>query len=113
MIQRRRIKSTRLNINSRGLKMPRWRWVAIGVCGALLLFVFLSGPEGTVRLAKMMWERKRLTRELIDLDKENDSIQKSIERFRRDPAAVEEEAREKLGFVKKGEVIYRFTKKGK
>lgn len=113
MIQRRRVKSTRLHIHSQGLKMPRWRWVVIGSAVGLLLFVFLSGPEGTVRLVKMMWERKRLTQELTDLEKDNQAIQKSIERFRHDPEAVEEEAREKLGFVKKGQVIYRFPKKDK
>jgi len=75
------------------------------------LFVFLSGPEGTIRLVQMMMERAQLRREIQDLERENTTLVKTIQRFRNDPEAVEEEAREHLGLVRKGEVIYRFAPK--
>jgi cell division protein FtsB len=83
----------------------------MGLGGAVLLFAYLSGPEGGVRLVQLLFERRHLVKELDDLSQENISLQQTIKRFQHDSGAVEEEAREKLGLVKKGEVIYRFPKR--
>ncbi len=112
MIKRRRVRATRLRVSSNHpVKRLNWRWVAVGVGAVLLLFVYLSGPEGTIRMVDLLMERRRLTRDMQTLERENEAIQRMIVRFRQDPAAIEEEAREKLGLVKKGEIIYRFPKK--
>lgn len=113
MIRRNRLKSSRLRVAAHSGRWISWKWALVGLTAVLLLFLFLSGPQGTVRLVQLLMERKHLSQELTELQKENQSIETAIERFRSDPNAVEEEAREKLGFVKKGEVIYRFSQPSK
>ena len=83
------------------------------VTGVFVLFVFLSGPKGTVRLVQLSLERDRVDDEIQTLKRDNIRIQKDIDRYLHDQNAVEDEARRQLGFVKKGEVVYRFSSRPK
>ena len=110
--RRRNVKSSRLRVHAESMA-GYWRWGLVAAAGGLLLFIFFSGPNGTIRLIRLAYETKALKAEITELERDNEKISRDIKRFQTDPSAVEEEARQKLGLVKKGELIYRFPKKGK
>ncbi len=79
-----------------------------GACVWLLIALF-SGEMGLPRYWAMRTQADRLERELMALRGENASLRKDIGRLQRDPAKIEQLARERLGFVRKGETVYQLA----
>lgn len=71
---------------------------------ALVCVIFLPGFS---RLHKLREENEQLQKRIELLQDHNDILEDELAKMRQDPAYVEKKAREKLGIVKKGEVIYR------
>jgi cell division protein FtsB len=53
--------------------------------------------------------RQHLTEQIKQLEDINASIQEDITRIQRDPQRLEELARNRLGMVRQGEVVYQFV----
>jgi len=71
---------------------------------ALLVAVFLPGFS---ELQKLREENEQLGKRIVLLEEHNEELKVDLQKMRQDPDYVEKKAREKLGIVKKGEVIYR------
>lgn len=78
---------------------------------ALLLTLSLftiSGERGVFHLWRLGEEKKRLEERTFLLQKENELLRERIYRLRHDDRYLEKIAREDLGLVRAGEIVYRF-----
>lgn len=75
--------------------------------------VALLGNRGFRTLVSRAVEMRRLNRELAGLRKEEAELRERIRRVRTSDHALETAARRELGYVKPGEVEYRFPVPGK
>ncbi len=75
---------------------------------ALLVFMIFAG-RGLVQIHQLKEERERAKVTAGRLQEENKRISQQIEKMKKNtPEEVERIAREELGLVKKGEIIYKF-----
>ena len=79
--------------------------VRLGVL-ALVIFLFASGPEGTVRLWNLRTENQELTRENRQLAAEIFQLENITRYLESDTAYIEKVAREEYGYAKPDEIIY-------
>jgi len=70
----------------------------------VLAAVFLPGYSQLKRLQR---ENDELQQRIKLLREQNDVLKEEISSFQQDPEYIEKKAREKLGVIKKGEIIYR------
>ena len=75
----------------------------VAVCCAVLV-----GENGVTKLFTLRAERQRLGEQAVALLEENTALRDQITRLRTDDRFVEGLARRELGFVRSGEVVYRF-----
>ena len=76
----------------------------------LLVLVAASvlGNRSLLRLYQMYRDRAAIEREIDQLTAANASLAEDVRLLRTDPARVEAIAREELGLVKPGEIVYEF-----
>lgn len=79
---------------------------------ALYLLAFLAAfciifLPGYSELHKLKGENEQLQKRIRLLEAHNDKLKEELVMMKEDPEYIERKAREKLGIVKKGEVIYR------
>jgi len=83
--------------------------LSILALSSLLIFIVFS-ENGLVDLNRLKMERDVLLLKNEDLTQKNLSLYREIERLRNDPQYIENVARQELGVIGKGEVIFK-TKK--
>jgi cell division protein FtsB len=88
--------------------------LVIAQAGALIACAFLLGSLifGTMGLPRYLSMRNhvsQLEQEIHALEQANASLLTDIERVQRDPVRLEELARERLGYVRKGETVFQFV----
>lgn len=71
---------------------------------ALLGIVFLPGHS---ELQKLREENEQHKKRIELLEEHNEKLKRELAKMQEDPDYVEKKARDKLGIVKKGEIIYR------
>ncbi len=71
---------------------------------AVFCIVFLPGYSELQRLRE---ENEQHQRRIRLLEEHNDKLKEELAKLKEDPDYLEKKAREKLGIVKKGEVIYK------
>ena len=74
-----------------------------------ILTSLLFGDLGLMRHIEMKRIAIRLETEIKRLKEENGKINKEVEALKYNPQLIEKIAREKLGLVKDGEIIYKYT----
>ncbi|HAH20257.1 MAG: hypothetical protein A2Y00_06250 [Omnitrophica WOR_2 bacterium GWF2_43_52] len=74
------------------------------VFAGILLVLFFPGYA---KMQELRQKNRELEATIKKLEKENLAINQEKERLENDPDYLEKVAREKLGIVRKGEVIYR------
>ncbi len=84
------------------------------VCGlALVFFVFslitIFGERGLFHLWRLTEERRRLGEKNFRLHQENEVLREKINLLHHDDRYLEKRAREDLGFVAPGEIVYQFA----
>jgi cell division protein FtsB len=75
--------------------------------------VLIFSPQGLPRLRGLEREQQSVADENKALEREIDELHGRVDRFRDDPRAVEEIARDDLGMVRQSEVVFQFAKKKK
>jgi len=70
----------------------------------VLCVIFLPGYS---RLQKLKEENSEQSKRIKLLEEHNEKMKTELAKMREDPDYLEKKARDKLGIVKKGEVIYR------
>jgi cell division protein FtsB len=79
---------------------------------ALLAVSTLVGQHGLLHLQELFQEQQALEAEAFTLTRANADLRERIDRLKTDDEFLEKVAREELGFVGKGEVVYRFRDSG-
>ena len=82
-----------------------------GIASVYLLVSFLFYDIGFIKYLKMRGEYNRITSDITRLQEGNKSLREEVKSLKTDPDYIEAYAREKLGLVKEGEIIYRFEEK--
>ncbi|HWP56407.1 MAG TPA: septum formation initiator family protein [Candidatus Acidoferrales bacterium] len=87
------------------------RWLVTGLGAlifALALFTFF-GDRGIVHIWRLADEKRKLDEASFLLQQENEALRHKIHRLRHDDLYLEKVAREELGLVRPGEIVYRFA----
>jgi cell division protein FtsB len=79
---------------------------------AALLYVFFGNAGFRSMVANWM-ELRRLKTEISTLDRDEKDLDEKLKALRAGDGGVERAARRDLGYIKKGEIEYRFTPPGK
>ncbi len=82
-------------------------WMCAGVI-VLLLGSALLGRDGYLAVIVNKERVSELKKEISEIKTKNKKLRSEIRSLRSDERAIEEIAREDLGLVKKGEVVYEF-----
>jgi cell division protein FtsB len=69
----------------------------------------IFGEMGIPRYLGMRDHAQQLERELLQLQRLNGELRLDIDRVQYDPVRLEELARERLGYVRKGETVYQLA----
>jgi len=80
--------------------------LAIFIAGMFLLTIF--GERGLMHIYQLKVEQTRIQAANARLREENRKLSEQVNRMRNNQKEVEKIAREELGLVKKGEIIYQF-----
>jgi cell division protein FtsB len=72
-----------------------------------LLGVSLADPDGLRKARRNESDVSRLERENAALEQRVATLRREVKALQGDPAAVERAAREELGYVKPGEIVYK------
>ncbi|OGF49041.1 MAG: hypothetical protein A2231_08475 [Candidatus Firestonebacteria bacterium RIFOXYA2_FULL_40_8] len=75
---------------------------------AVVAYFFLAGNAGLIHLVQSKLEKAKIEKDIVLLEEENKRATAEIQALRSDLKSVERIAREELGLIKKGEVVYKF-----
>jgi cell division protein FtsB len=97
---------------NRKLKSSKNKWYFLIWPFLLLasLLLIIWSPNGVLHLRQLQVEHQELLKKNNSLEKKNQHLYEEISRLQDDPAAIESLARQELGLVKDGELIFHFVK---
>jgi cell division protein FtsB len=78
----------------------------VGVLACVVAYHVLFGANGLVVYGQKRSESKQVQEQLENLKRQNEQITQRIRALKSDPKAIEREAREKLKYVRPGEMVY-------
>ena len=77
--------------------------------GIAVLFMWLMEGAELTQYMRMANELERMNQEIVELDQANTRLEREIDLVQHDPFTLEKLARERLGYVKEGEVVYQLV----
>jgi cell division protein FtsB len=86
-----------------------WWSVAI-FFGFSILLSFFFGDTGLLGYLRMQQKRSQLIGEIEYLKKQNDLLRGEVKALRQNPDYIEGIARDRLGLIREGEMVYQFEK---
>ncbi len=90
--------------------IPRaWQKPLALVFGIAVLVVWLLEGTEITQYMRMAEELEQMNQEIAQLEQANAALEKEIHLVKHDPFTLEKLARERLGYVKKGEVVYQLV----
>lgn len=93
--------------------LPRKHKGTLVTCVVLLTLLVVDavyGDHGLAHLSRMRAEQGELEHAAFELQQANQRLREHIAKLRSDDTYLEKLVRERLGLVKKGEILYRFTR---
>ena len=91
-------------------RSSRKRWLVLLAALAILIAVSsVVGKKSVVKVLRMSKTRTELQQEITRLKQVNEGLTREIQSFANNPSQVEVIAREDLGLVKPGEIVYQFS----
>ena len=76
---------------------------------ATLLYAFVFGEAGAIRILTLKHETNRLDQDIALLEGDIASIQQQIERLQNDPLMMEKLGRERYGYVRPGDHVLKLV----
>jgi cell division protein FtsB len=92
--------------------LPRKHKGTLAACVMVLVLLVIAavyGDHGLVDLLRMQHEQRELEHTAFNLQQQNERLRKRVQRLQSDDHYIEKLARERLGLVRKGEIMYRVT----
>ena len=74
----------------------------------VMLALAIGGEDGFLTMWRMEREVERLAAEVRIIERENRDLQREVWRLQHDMAYIERLARQELGFVRRGEIVFEF-----
>ena len=93
----------------RSSRTTRWKSLLIAAGVVLVLYFLVTrvlGEMGVVKYYRMKAQYSSLTKEIAKLKQDNVRLRKDVDSLKNDPAYLERVARDKLGLVRPGEIVY-------
>jgi cell division protein FtsB len=90
----------------------RFAIVAAAAVSLALVVAILFGSRGVLHLRALVGEETAIKQRIAGLLEENQRLRTQVRQLRDDDRYLERLAREQLGFVRPGEVVYRFAAPG-
>ena len=78
----------------------------LGFLGFVLIANGLVGEKGLIESIKAHRQVRKLAGSIAELKRENARFREDAQRLRSDPRAIERVAREELGFISPGELLF-------
>ena len=94
-----------VGVARRNLKRRRTRWLLIFVA-SMLVANALAGESGLFARLTAGRAHGALTASIADIRQENAALREQVRRLREDPRAIEAVAREELGLMRPGELLF-------
>ena len=87
------------------------RWIIYLFSSLFVALAFFTalGERGVFHLWRLWGEKKQLQERNFVLQKENETLRERVDRIRHDDLYLEKIAREELGMIRTGEIVYRFA----
>ena len=89
---------------------PHWRGRALNVVLGFVAFVLvvdaLFGNRGLLETMRARRQYAELAADLARKRRENDQLRSAIRRLNDDPSTIESAAREELGLMREGEILF-------
>jgi cell division protein FtsB len=79
---------------------------AVGLLACLLGYHVVFGANGLVVYEQKRQEYRQLQEQNQSIQQQNQKLERQIKALKTDPQAIEKEARERLHYVRPGEVVY-------
>ena len=96
----------------RGMPWRRHQGLAVicsmGALALLLTVLSVFGDQGYFRIRRLARDRVALEEKVREVERDNDRLRRQLQDIKNGRASYELAAREKLGLVKPGEVVYDF-----
>ncbi len=93
-------------------RLKAWIYRFFKIAFALwFLYLFIGGPYGLVKIITLYTQIKKTERKIDRLTAEKVILGKKCEKLMNDLFTIERIAREKLGMIKEGEIVYKIIKK--
>ncbi len=97
------------------MRIKSWRrsaavaasYVGLSLGLAALLWHGLYGPRGWLALRRMEREMQEKQRRVQELQQQNMQLGRRIQELKNDPAAIERLARQRMGLVRPGELVFK------
>ncbi len=87
------------------------KWAGLGAL-FLMMGALLFGEMGISRYLHLREHAEQLDQDLTDLQRLNGELRTDLDRVQYDTTRIEELARERLGYVRKGETVYQLAPTG-
>jgi cell division protein FtsB len=78
-----------------------------------VVYAFVLGDGGVIRIAMLRHERSGLDRRIRELDHNAAALETEIARLDSDPFYIEKTGRERYGYIKPGDRVYRIVEPAK
>ena len=79
---------------------------------ATLLYVFVLGDAGSIKILSLKSEKARLEAEVATLNVDIKALQEEIDRLTSDPYIMEKLGREYYGYIAPGDKVYKIVRPG-
>jgi len=89
-----------------------WLTLVLMVSSLFLLAMMaftVWGNRGLLAMSRMQHELERLVREIEIVEQKNTTLSREVQRLRSDLGYIEKIAREELGLVRPGEIVFDFA----
>ena len=88
--------------------LSKHKGAVVGVCVSLALGVsIVAAQRGAARLFQLKEEQEDLEQKIVRLQRANDDLRLHLERMKSDPVYLERVVRQRLGWIRPGEIVYR------
>jgi cell division protein FtsB len=84
--------------------------MASGLFLVMMMGLAVWGDRGLLAMWRKHHELDVLAREIETIEQENAVLTREMQRLRKDPQYIEKIAREELGLVRPGEIVFEFPK---
>ena len=86
-----------------------WRKPLALAVGVVVLVMWLMEVSEITQYVRIANELKRMKQEIVELEQANSAFEKEISLVQNDEFTLEKLARERLGYVRKGEIVYQLV----